>query len=50
VRPLAITPWNPPPGLSLVLLFVAGLRAWPALLAAAFLADLPVREIPASPL
>lgn len=50
VRPLAITPWNPPPGLSLVLLFVAGLRAWPALLAAAFLADLLVREIPASPL
>jgi two-component system sensor kinase FixL len=50
VRPLAITPWNPPPGLSLVLLLVLGLRAWPALLLAAFLAELLVREVPASPI
>ena len=50
VRPLAITPWNPPPGLSLVVLMVFGLRVWPGLLVATFLAEVLVREIPASPL
>lgn len=47
VLPIAITPWNPPPGLSLVFLLRYGLRNWPALVAAAFLADVLVRGIPA---
>jgi integral membrane sensor domain MASE1 len=47
VLPLAITPWNPPPGLSLALLLLLGLRYWPALLLAALLAELLVRGLPA---
>jgi signal transduction histidine kinase len=48
--PLAITAWNPPPALSLVLLLGYGSRAWPALFAAAFAAEAIVRDIPLSPL
>lgn len=47
VLPLAITPWNPPPGLSLAFLLLFGLRKWPALFLAALLAEVFVREIPA---
>ncbi|MFA7241419.1 MAG: MASE1 domain-containing protein [Sulfuricellaceae bacterium] len=47
VLPVAITPWNPPPGLSLVFLLHFGLRNWPALFVAAFLAEVLVRDIPA---
>lgn len=47
VLPLAITPWNPPPGLSLALLLLLGLRYWPALFFAVLLAELLVRGLPA---
>lgn len=47
VSPLGITPWNPPAGLSLFFLMQAGPRYWPALLAAALIADLVVRGAPA---
>lgn len=47
--PLGITPWNPPPGLSLFLLLRGGLRYWPALFAAVLLADVVVRGAPAQP-
>jgi two-component system, LuxR family, sensor kinase FixL len=43
VAPLAITVWNPPPGLSLALLLGFGLRYAPALFLAAFLAEVTVR-------
>jgi PAS domain S-box-containing protein len=45
--PLAITPWNPPPGLSLALLLAAGLRFAPALFVAALAAEVVVRGLPA---
>lgn len=48
VLPLAITPWNPPPGLSLALLLLYGLRQWPWLFVAALLAELLVRDVPVS--
>ena len=41
--PFAITPWNPPPGLSLALLLAFGLRYAPALLVASILAEVLVR-------
>lgn len=47
VSPLGITPWNPPAGLSIFFLLRAGPRYWPALLVAAFVADLVVRGAPA---
>ncbi len=47
VLPLAITPWNPPPGLSIAFLLLLGLRYWPALFVAALLAELLVRGLPA---
>jgi signal transduction histidine kinase len=47
VLPLGITPWNPPPALSLVLLLRFGLRYWPCLFVAAFAADVLVRGLPA---
>ncbi|MBS4097081.1 MAG: MASE1 domain-containing protein [Sulfuricella sp.] len=47
VLPVAITPWNPPPGLSLVFLLRYGTRYWPALFLAALLAEILVRGIPA---
>jgi len=45
VAPYAITPWNPPPGLSLALLLAYGLRYAPALFVASILAELLVRGI-----
>lgn len=48
VLPVGITPWNPPPGLSLAFLLLFGLRNWPALFIAAFLAEVMVRDIPAA--
>lgn len=47
VLPVAITPWNPPPGLSLVFLLRYGQRNWAALFVAALLAEVLVRGIPA---
>lgn len=47
VLPLGITPWNPPPSLSLFLLLRFGQRYWPWLLVAAVAADVVVRGVPA---
>jgi two-component system sensor kinase FixL len=46
VLPLSITPWNPPPALSLFLLLCFGLRNWPLLFVAALAADVLVRGVP----
>ena len=46
VLPLSITPWNPPPALSLFLLLYFGLRNWPLLFVAALAADVLVRGVP----
>ncbi len=46
VAPLAITVWNPPPGLSLALLLYAGLSQAPSLFVAALIADVVVRGAP----
>ncbi len=43
--PLAITPWNPPPGLSLALLLRTGPRNAPWLFVAAFAAEMLVRGV-----
>jgi PAS domain S-box-containing protein len=43
IEPFAITPWNPPAGLSLAFLLLAGLRVAPALAVAALVADVLVR-------
>ena len=48
--PFAITPWNPPPGLSIVLLLTRGFAFAPALFVAAFAAELVVRGLPAGAL
>lgn len=48
VLPLSITPWNPPPALSLFLLLRFGLRNWPLLFVAALAADVLVRGVPGS--
>jgi hypothetical protein len=48
LEPLGITPWNPPPGLSLALLLSLGLRYAPFLFVAALVAEVIVRGIPAS--
>ena len=48
--PFAITPWNPPPGLSLALLLTQGLAFGPALFLAGFAAEVVVRGLPAGPL
>jgi len=45
--PLGITPWNPPPGLSLFLLLRYGLAMTPWLFVAAFLVEVLVRGVPA---
>jgi signal transduction histidine kinase len=45
--PLGITPWNPPPGLSLFLLLRFGLRMTPWLFVATFCAEMLVRDVPA---
>jgi len=47
IAPLGITPWNPPPGLSLALLLRHGLRNGPWLVVAAFAAEILVRGAPA---
>jgi two-component system sensor kinase FixL len=47
IAPLGITPWNPPPGLSLLLLLRYGLRNGPWLMVAAFAAEILVRGAPA---
>ena len=47
IGPLGITPWNPPPGLSLALLLRYGLRNGPWLMVAAFAAEVLVRGAPA---
>jgi signal transduction histidine kinase len=47
IAPLGITPWNPPPGLSLALLLRYGLRNGPWLAVAAFAAEILVRGAPA---
>ncbi len=46
VSPLAITVWNPPPGLALALLLLFGLEFAPAVFAAALVADIVVRGAP----
>lgn len=46
MAPLGVTPWNPPPGLSLVFMLFYGWRAAPWLFVAAFAADLVVRWLP----
>jgi len=46
--PLGITPWNPPPGLSLFLLLRFGLSFTPWLFVASLLAEIVVRGIPHS--
>lgn len=45
--PVGITPWNPPPGLSLALLLIKGLKWSPMLFVAAVAADVVVRDLPA---
>jgi two-component system sensor kinase FixL len=44
--PYGITPWNPPTGLSFVLVLLFGQRYVPLLFAAPLLADLLVRQLP----
>ena len=44
--PFGITPWNPPPGLSFVLILLFGQRFLPLLFVAHLLADLLVRHLP----
>lgn len=43
-----ITPWNPPPGLSFILILLFGQRFLPLLFVAPLLADLLVRQLPVS--
>lgn len=53
VQPLygiSITPWNPPPGISLALLIVSGLRWIPFVAITAFLSDFFLITVPVSPL
>jgi two-component system sensor kinase FixL len=50
LAPYGITPWNPPPGLSVALLIGSGLRFAPALFVAAALADVLVRGMTVHPL
>lgn len=45
---LGITPWNPPPGLSIALLLVGGMRFMPALIPAALVAELVIHDSPAT--
>lgn len=47
VAPFGITPWNPPPALSIALIAWFGVRFWPALVVAAIAAEVVVRDLPA---
>jgi len=47
LRPFNITPWNPPPGISLALLLVYGLRWSPALFVASLASEFAVRGVSA---
>ncbi len=47
IAPVAITPWNPPPGLSICLLLLFGFRYAGLLFVAALLAEWWVRDLPA---
>lgn len=47
IAPVAITPWNPPPGLSICLLLLFGMRYAGLLFVAALLAEWWVRDLPA---
>jgi len=44
--PLGVTPWNPPPGLSLVFVILFGVRMAPWLFVADFSADVLIRGLP----
>src|SRR5512143_561997 len=46
--PFGITPWNPPTGLSFILILLFGQRFIPLLFAAPLLADILVRQLPLS--
>jgi signal transduction histidine kinase len=48
LAPYGITPWNPPPGLSFVVVLLFGPRMIPFIFIAPFLADLAVRQLPFS--
>ncbi|MDX2144966.1 MAG: MASE1 domain-containing protein [Rhodospirillaceae bacterium] len=47
IAPFGITPWNPPPALSIALLLFFGVRFWPALFLATLAAEYVVRGLPA---
>ncbi|GAB3117433.1 ATP-binding protein [Novispirillum itersonii] len=49
VAPLNITPWNPPSGLVMAVVLVAGARVLPAVWLALVLADVLVRGMPVGP-
>ncbi len=49
LAPYNITPWNPPPALSLVFVYFYGARCWPLVFLAVLLADAVLRTLP-SPL
>src|SRR5262245_22242782 len=48
LAPYGITPWNPPTGLSFVVVLLFGQRMIPFIFVAPFLADLTVRHLPFS--
>ena len=48
--PFGITPWNPPTGLSFVLILIFGQRFLPILFVAPLLADIIVRRLPLPPI
>ncbi len=45
-RNIGITPWNPPAGLAIALVFLEGLPIVPFVMVAPFVADIVVRQIP----
>lgn len=46
LAPYNITPWNPPPALSLVFVYFYGARAWPLVFLAVVAADIVLRAMP----
>ena len=48
--PFNITPWNPPPALSIVWMMLGGLGYAPILLGTIFIADVIIRQAPGGPL